>query len=84
LDYVQRNGTFDLVVMDFNMPELDGDELMRQISVLRPTTPVILVTGHAGERITSFLKRFPEVMLLPKPYSLGELNKTLNKAVPKH
>jgi DNA-binding NtrC family response regulator len=35
-----------LVVTDFNMPELDGMQLLRELRTRRPELPVILVTGY--------------------------------------
>ena len=36
----------DLVVTDFNMPEVDGLELLRELRQRMPDVPVILVTGY--------------------------------------
>lgn len=36
----------DLVVTDFNMPEVDGLQLLRELRARKPDLPVILVTGY--------------------------------------
>jgi len=36
----------DLVITDFNMPVVDGMQLLREIHARRPELPVILVTGY--------------------------------------
>lgn len=36
---------YDAVITDLNMPELDGLELARKISAIRPEVPIILCTG---------------------------------------
>jgi DNA-binding NtrC family response regulator len=35
-----------LVITDFNMPEVDGMQLLRELRARRPDLPVILVTGY--------------------------------------
>jgi ABC-type amino acid transport substrate-binding protein/signal transduction histidine kinase/ActR/RegA family two-component response regulator len=40
-------GSFDLVVTDMTMPHMTGLELIKQIYVIRPKTPVILCTGFS-------------------------------------
>jgi CheY-like chemotaxis protein len=36
---------FDLVVTDYRMPGMKGDELIRQMRAFRPSTPIVLVSG---------------------------------------
>lgn len=40
--------SFDAVITDFYMPGMNGVELSREISSLRPKIPIVLVTGYAG------------------------------------
>jgi DNA-binding NarL/FixJ family response regulator len=39
---------FDIVVLDFQMPVMDGLEAARQITKRSPATPILLVTMHAS------------------------------------
>jgi DNA-binding NtrC family response regulator len=39
-------GSPNLVITDFNMPEIDGLQLLRELRAKKPDLPVILVTGY--------------------------------------
>ena len=39
---------FDIVVLDFQMPVMDGLEAARQITVRSPDTPILMVSMHAS------------------------------------
>jgi CheY-like chemotaxis protein len=41
---------FDLVFMDYSMPEMKGDELAVAIKALAPGQPIIMITGNAPSR----------------------------------
>lgn len=41
-------GEFDLVLTDRAMPEMNGNQLARAIKTLKPTQPIILLTGFDG------------------------------------
>jgi CheY-like chemotaxis protein len=42
-----RNDSFDLVITDYNMPEMKGIELIHHLRSDRPAIPVILISGYA-------------------------------------
>jgi CheY-like chemotaxis protein len=72
LGHIEK-GSFDLFLVDFNMPEMKGDELAREIKKRKPGAPVILITG------TEPARAFPEFdRLLLKPFSLSQLSDTIS------
>ena len=44
---------FDCVVSDYDMPEMNGQELLEAVRETRPELPFILFTGKGSEEIAS-------------------------------
>lgn len=42
---VQREA-FDVVLLDMKLPDLDGNEVLREVKRLKPETQVVILTGH--------------------------------------
>ncbi len=56
VELVRQGKHFDLILMDINMPILNGIEATRQIKSINPKIPVIVQTAYVlnDERIKSF------------------------------
>jgi DNA-binding NtrC family response regulator len=65
--------SFDVVVLDVRMPEMDGLQTLREIKALRPLTEVILLTGHACIESAREGMEQGAFDYLIKPVSLDEL-----------
>ena len=73
---------FDLVITDFAMPAMKGDELARQIKKLLPKQPVIMITAYA-EMLQSSGNPLPGVdCLIGKPFLLENLRDAIAKVLP--
>jgi DNA-binding NarL/FixJ family response regulator len=48
---------FDLVVLDFQMPVMDGLEAARQITRRSPDTPILMVTMHTSPQLAQEARR---------------------------
>jgi PAS domain S-box-containing protein len=66
-------GRFDLVVSDFNMPEVSGVELARQIARLRPGLPVIISSGFVTDELHAAAAAVGVRALMYKEQTLEEL-----------
>jgi DNA-binding response OmpR family regulator len=67
----------DLVVTDFNMPGMKGDELSRVIKERWPTTPVIMLTASAANLRDAEMPLESVDVLLGKPFGIAELAGTI-------
>jgi CheY-like chemotaxis protein len=65
--------SFDLVVTDFNMPELNGLELAAELATLRPGLPVAISSGFLSDELRSAALERRVRALLQKEYTLEQL-----------
>jgi PAS domain S-box-containing protein len=63
----------DLVILDMNMPVMNGAETLPRVLALRPSLPVLMATGYSDEDILPLLVGRPNVQSLRKPFSIQEL-----------
>jgi len=42
---------YDLITLDYQLPDCDGLELLRELSEMTKPPPVVLVTGHGDEHV---------------------------------
>lgn len=67
----------DLVILDVDMPGLDGLEVLQQLRTRHPTLPVLFATGLKDARLEERLKADSAVDYLAKPFTLPELKARL-------
>lgn len=68
-----RETSFDVIVLDVRMPDMDGIQALRTIKTITPLSEVIMLTGHAcleAAREGMSLGAFDYLM---KPVNLDEL-----------
>jgi CheY-like chemotaxis protein len=75
-----ERGQFDVVVMDLNMPGLDGWMSMSLIKARRPKLPVVVLTGEVGKDLEARAKTAGAAGFLTKPCQPEALIRTLVKA----
>jgi CheY-like chemotaxis protein len=69
--------SFDLVLTDLEMPDLDGWTLALHIKDKSPNTPVVLITGSEKEAVMERLKGSCIDSVLFKPFMLEDIQKTV-------
>lgn len=70
----------DLVVLDYQLPGMDGLEALRQIKHVAPAAQVVMVTAHGSVKIAVEAMRAGGFDYLTKPVDLEEMAVVLGKA----
>ena len=80
---VHENASIDLVLMDINMPEMDGNKALEEIRKTNKELPIIAQTGlaMAGDKEKMLKAGFDDY--ISKPISPNLLIKTVNKHLKK-
>ncbi|NCP12272.1 MAG: response regulator [Sphingomonadales bacterium] len=71
LPYLE-SGTFDLLLTDIVMPEMDGIELAQKAASMSPDTRIMFITGFAAVSLRAG-ETMPHAKLLSKPFHLKDL-----------
>ncbi|HTH46165.1 MAG TPA: ATP-binding protein [Candidatus Limnocylindria bacterium] len=66
--YMERPYAFPLVITDLAMPEMSGVALAREILLVRPDQPILLVTGFSGDINETQARKLGFRGLLNKPF----------------
>ncbi len=80
LDLLGRQ-TFDLVLTDFQLPDVDGIELVKQSKTLAPDTEIIMVTGYGSTTNAVEAIRAGAFYYVEKPVDFVELQALIEKAL---
>jgi DNA-binding NtrC family response regulator len=78
---LMRKEPFDLMVLDYKMPGMNGFEVFQQARALHPGMAVVLVTGHGTPEIVNEANRMGFNGILLKPFTSDELRGTVEKVL---
>lgn len=75
--------TFDVLLTDYMMPEMDGSELIRRVRETRHLQglPIIIMSAVISTKEISHLLKSGATYFLPKPFSMEQLQEYLNYCV---
>ncbi|MGE4313439.1 MAG: response regulator [Pseudobdellovibrionaceae bacterium] len=81
LDILKSGKHFDMVVLDLHLPDMEGEMVLKELTLSRPETPVILMSGtrFAPEYMEKVKEKTAVLGFIDKPFSPASLSKDLDR-----
>lgn len=71
---------YDAIILDLQMPEMDGIEALKRIKAKHPDMQIILLTGHATVEKSVTAMKLGAMDLLEKPMDIETLTEKIKQA----
>ncbi|MGC8874490.1 MAG: ATP-binding protein, partial [Chloroflexia bacterium] len=78
-----RQESYDLLLLDVRMPQIDGLELMRRVRQFAPDIAIVVMTGYASVEAAIEAVKQGASDFLPKPFQLDNLRLAVSGALAK-
>lgn len=72
-----QKGKYDGLILDLNMPEMDGIRTLEALKTIDPTLPIVVMTGMADAARIQAAREFNVLGILQKPFPWEKLEKLL-------
>jgi len=76
----ENNDPFDLVLLDYRMPKLNGLEAANQILALHPNQKLLMVTAFSGV-LEIKDEKLKKMKIMAKPFETDDLLSTISQLV---
>lgn len=73
--------TFDIVLLDYHLPLLSGQQVLAEMRRLKLLIPVILMSGSAELLLKIAFKDSDNVHIIPKPFNITDIRQLVNSMV---
>jgi len=79
--FAEQREAIDLIILDLNMPRLDGMGALARIRGIDPSVPVIVSSGHTTAIVEEASRSYAPVAYMSKPYTLDTVARTIKQAL---
>jgi two-component system sensor histidine kinase/response regulator len=76
-----RKETFDGILLDFDLPDIDGSQVGLALRKRLPNMPIIALTAHADRTSRMKAKSFGFTAFIPKPFTDDDLLSVIQTVV---
>lgn len=73
---------FDVIISDIGLPDVDGFELVDYFCKLKPTVPVVVLSGHVLQSSSEILGQMGVVKILEKPIYSKQIQEIIEEFSP--
>lgn len=79
-----KSDSYDLIILDYMMPEMTGMEVLEKIKPLNLIVPIIMLTAKAQQADRDLAYQNGAKYFMPKPFSPGDLVNLVDEILVSH
>lgn len=73
--------TYDVVITDLKLPDIDGFGIVKKIKELAKGTPVIVISAHLSDPVMDDVKKEGVFSMINKPFDIVDVMGDVQKAI---
>ncbi len=74
-----QDGWFDTILMDIQLPGIDGIETLKRIKYIKPSAKIIIITVLASEDVVLEARKEGAADVICSPLDIGQLGKMMER-----
>jgi DNA-binding response OmpR family regulator len=75
------NNNVDFAIIDYNLPELSGNEILDRLSAYDIETSIIVITEDSSPEIEQEIRKFSPDFLFVKPFNIEDLGSVIENII---
>ena len=80
-EFEKHKNTIDLVLLDFILPDLEGEEVIKAIRAMNPKTRIAITSGYNIQNIRGDIRPFINGAFLKKPCTAEDMTEVVRMAL---